>query len=195
MTGWWLASYLCLWVLVVTLCLLQIGSLRELGLLRRSGLTSVSNPPESGPPLGARLPSLTLYPDQGVEPVQLGRDADALTLLVFMTPMCTGCQSAAELLERFLSADKLADIAIRIVLCGPTETCRSFLSVFELPTFVTIDEDFKLPDVFEIQTYPFALLYNRDGALVRKEVISHERGLEAVMSYRSNYEPLHSNRT
>lgn len=189
MTGWWLASYAALWLVVLVLCLLLVGNLRELGALRRSALSVPSNPFESGPLLGAQIPSLTLRSVDGGEPVRLDGGAGMPTLLIFLTPMCQGCQSAAEILERFLSSASSDRVAVRIVLCGPRETCQSFLSVYRLPAFVSIDEDYKLPESLGVHMYPIALLYGIQGTLLRTGLISREQGLTEVMNGVIGYQP------
>src|SRR6266516_3473451 len=98
MTGLWLASYLVLWGLVVVVCLLLIGVLRQLGLLYRrleSGSTplqeggSIPALENDGPAIGSPMADLdadTINNFGNLTPTIL-RDVGA-TLLVFMSPMC-----------------------------------------------------------------------------------------------------------
>lgn len=181
MAGWWLISYIALWLVVLAVCLLEVGNLRELGLLRRSTLTPLADPPDTGPPIGAPLPSLTLSAAQGTSSVHLGTDSADRTLLAFLTPGCNGCHSAAELLERCLGTKTRDDLEVIIVLCAPFHSCQTFLSVYKFAFFVTIDEDSKVAETFRVRTYPVGLLYGRDGTLMRKGVIPHEPGLQRVL--------------
>lgn len=71
MTGFWLLSYIVLWLLLVGLSLLMLGLLRQVGLLQRQldrfvdreqGTTDTDFIPleKDGPAIGSILPELTV---------------------------------------------------------------------------------------------------------------------------------------
>lgn len=181
MTGLWLATYIALWLLVIGEGLLLVGALRQLGLIQRASqqLPSVSsNSPESevrplefdGPSIGASLPSMVLETLTGTEPVRLSPASGVAMLLVFMSPMCEGCQHAAEPLNR-VTQRRSSDLQAVVIMRGDLPACQAFLNVFPIDVPVVCDSDRSITMGFDVHRNPFGLLYDESGALVRKGVV------------------------
>jgi peroxiredoxin len=186
MTGWWLASYLCLWVVTVLVCVAVLGTLRELALARgpslsgegRQGIRST----DSGPEVGSELPDLALSSANGCGFVELPhKDSGTQTLLAFLTPMCEGCHTAASSFERLIEADGTEDLDVQVVISGPERTCRSFLTLLSMHAPVFIDSEHAVTGLLNVHHFPSGLLYGGDNVLVRKGVISSERELAALL--------------
>ena len=120
MTGLWLASYLILWGLVVVLCLLLIGVLRQLGLLYRrleAGSTplqegsSIPALEHDGPAIGSPIVDFDAdtINNFGNLTVAMLRDGGT-TLLVFMSPMCEACQHMVEPLNALATDRSLVEL-------------------------------------------------------------------------------------
>src|SRR5438477_9035445 len=98
MSPWWFVSYLALWLLVVFLSFLLLGTLRVLGLLRwrleQLEATTPSRLGRSGLKPGKKAPDFTLPSITGTE-VSLHDFGGRRILLAFTQ---TGCGSCARIL-------------------------------------------------------------------------------------------------
>ena len=190
MTGLWLTSYLILWGLVVVVCLLLIGVLRQLGLLYRR-LESGSTPSQEGssipvlendgPAIGSPIVNLDADTINGFGNLVLTKlDKGGSTLFVFMSPLCEACQHVVEPLN-VLVAD--ADRAGRpvVVMRADEQGCRAFLSVFPLRMPVVCDRDRTITMGFDVHRTPFGLLYDEHGMLIRKGLLEGQEDLLALL--------------
>src|SRR4051812_30463491 len=91
MTGWWTASYVVLWALVIVLCMVVIALARQIGTLHlRLGPRGALEMDDEGPPLGDAPPALTGQTlDGGV--AEVGGPGDR-RLLLFVSPGCIMCE-------------------------------------------------------------------------------------------------------
>jgi hypothetical protein len=202
MSGFWLVSYIVLWVVVFLLGALVVGILQQMGLQRREqgawGIAVSQDTPrvdategkELGaiPPLeddglviGSELPQLTLDTINGHDSVELRPGpSDGPTLLVCLSPMCETCQHVVEPLNALASDD---DFTGRIVAVLRTDApgCNAFLNVFPLHAPVVCDADRTITMGFNAHRIPFGLLYDANGTLVRKGVLSDEDHLLALL--------------
>jgi methylamine dehydrogenase accessory protein MauD len=91
MSGWWLVSYVVLWVLVAALALLTLALARQIGTLHlRLGPRGALELDEEGPPLG-EAPEPVDARDLDGRPVALGGPGDP-QLLLFVSPGCPVCR-------------------------------------------------------------------------------------------------------
>lgn len=190
MTGLWLVSYLVLWVIVVGLCFLLVGILRQLGLLYRQieqrpvqaqEQDSIPDLEQDGPTIGSPLPTLEVNTFNG-----FGRLTTALlrdrgpTLLVFMSPMCETCQHIVEPLN-MLAADAAPNVQAAVIMRADELACRAFLSVFPLHMPVICDGESTLTMGLDIHRTPFGLFYNEQGTLIRKGGLEGHDDLLALL--------------
>ena len=91
MDGWWLASYLALWGLVVVLAVLVVALARQVGTLHlRLGPRGALELDDEGPPLGEAPQPADLRDLRG-RPVTVGGPGSA-QLLLFVSPGCPICR-------------------------------------------------------------------------------------------------------
>ena len=89
--GWWAASYVVLWALVVLLGITVVALARQIGTLHlRLGPRGALEMDEEGPPLGTGLPEETLVDVDGVERA-IGGPGES-QLLLFVSPGCMVCE-------------------------------------------------------------------------------------------------------
>lgn len=173
MTGWLAVSYVALWVVVVLMAALLLGTMREMAMLRRERVI----PPRrertdpNGPDLGTPIPNLTLPTANGFGPVTLHGPKGKTLLLAFLTPTCEGCQLAVESLNALVDAAR-DRLDVRVVLSGSETAARSFLKLFPLQAPVVLDPNYALSGDFGIHISPSGLLYNEKGSLLRSGIIS-----------------------
>jgi methylamine dehydrogenase accessory protein MauD len=188
MTGLWLASYLVLWGLVVVVCLLLIGILRQLGLMHRqlapSPLPSQADRSlpaleHDGPAIGSPIVDLEAETINGFGTLTLLRDHDS-TLLVFMSPMCEACQHLVEPLNA-LVADVRRAVRPVVIMRADEQGCKAFLSVFPLSMPVVCDWDRRITMGLDVHRTPFGLLYDEHGILIRKGLLAGHEDLLALL--------------
>jgi hypothetical protein len=191
LSGFWLVSYIVLWVIVVVLCFFLAGVLHQLGFVYRQLEQRSSRPREEedsiptleqdGPAIGSPLPNLEIDTFNG-----FGRLTTAImrrsgsTLLVFMSPMCEPCQHAVEPLNR-LVADADRNVHPLVFIRADEQACRAFLSVFPLNMPVVCDRDSNITMGLGIHRTPFGLLYDEQGTLVRKGGLEGQEDLLALL--------------
>jgi hypothetical protein len=196
MTGLWLASYLVLWGLVVVLCLFLIGTLRQLGLLRRQLEPDLSQPQSQeedfiptleneGPTIGSPLVDLEADTINGFGPLTRATLRDrSRTLLVFMSPLCETCQHIVQPLN-FLVEDAAHTLRTTVIMRGDQQACRTFVSLFPLHIPVVCDYDSTITMELGIHGTPFGLLYDEHGILIRKGIIEEQEDLLALLGEES----------
>jgi methylamine dehydrogenase accessory protein MauD len=88
--GWWIASYIVLWLLVVALCIVVVALARQIGTLHlRLGPRGALEIDDEGPPLGEAAPIIDAA-GAGGDAVAIGRPGRG-QLLLFVTPGCRVC--------------------------------------------------------------------------------------------------------
>ena len=91
MSGWWLVSYVVLWVLVIGLALLTLALARQIGTLHlRLGPRGALELDEEGPPLG-EAPEPADVSDLDGRPITVGGPGEP-QLLLFVSPGCPVCR-------------------------------------------------------------------------------------------------------
>jgi methylamine dehydrogenase accessory protein MauD len=186
MTGLWLASYVVLWVLVLVVCLLLIGILRQLGLMQRQlelrspeGDSSIPALEHDGPAIGSPIMELEVDTINGFGTLTLAHERGS-TLLMFMSPMCETCQHIVEPLNA-LEADAARTVRAAVIMRADEQGCRAFLSVFPLHMPVVCDSDRAITMGLDIHRAPFGLLYDEHGTLIRKGVVERHDDLLALL--------------
>lgn len=91
MDGWWAASYVVLWLLVVALAVVVVALARQIGTLHlRLGPRGALEMDDEGPALGDAPGSFDLRAIDGRD-VTIGGDGEA-QLLMFVSPGCMVCE-------------------------------------------------------------------------------------------------------
>lgn len=171
MSGWWLVTYLALWVLVVVLCLFVLGILRHIGF---SGHPTAADEPLSpdlehdGPSIGSFMPPLTFDTVNGFGAISLAELIhQSKVLVVFMSPLCKGCQETVDPLNA-IADDTAARVYPVVLMRADEQACDAFLRLFPLRMPVVCDAGRLATRGFDAHRTPFGLLYDEEGVLVRK---------------------------
>lgn len=91
MHGWWAASYVLLWALVLVLCVVVVALARQIGTLHlRLGPRGALELDDEGPPLGEAPEPVDTVGVDGTR-VTIGGPGEA-QLLLFVSPGCTLCE-------------------------------------------------------------------------------------------------------
>ncbi len=106
MSGWWVASYVVLWALVLTLGVVVVALARQIGTLHlRLGPRGALEMDDEGPPLGEPLPSFDAEDVSGA-PLELASPGEA-RLLLFVSPGCHVCREVLPSLAVVAAAGRL----------------------------------------------------------------------------------------
>ena len=191
LSGLWIASYVILWLVVLVVCVLLLGMLRQLGLMQRQldarptetqqEEDSIPDLEHDGPAIGSALKDLKTDTLNGFGNLSLASLHDCHPLLLtFMSPLCDTCQHIVEPLNDLVNNASHA-IRIAVIIRGEEQTCRAFLSVFPLHMPTICDSERTYTMSLDIHRTPFALLYNEQGILVRKGFVGGNDDLLALL--------------
>lgn len=109
--GWWAASYLVLWVVVVVLATIVVALARQIGTLHlRLGPRGALEIDDEGPPLGEPIEPLA-FDDLGGAPVDLGGPVGP-QLLLFVSPGCHVCEQVLPGLPAAARTGGLAPVVV-----------------------------------------------------------------------------------
>jgi methylamine dehydrogenase accessory protein MauD len=175
MSGWWLASYLALWILLFATLVVLLVVLRQLGLiyLRSHGGGGMSV--DEGPPVGTlfRFDELDIngqtihFPDHQL----------ALNLLLFTTPWCAICKDALRGLSTVLG-----DYEVNAVVVDAGEGAES-AAVYELvEDEVGFVASLPLQRRIGVTTIPYAMVTDERGVILSKGGVNHVDDLEDLLA-------------
>lgn len=175
MEGWWIVSYVVLWVLVAALAGLLISLLRLVGALYErvgpTGAAVLDDGPEVGDEIGPELADLLGAGDR--------RATAAGTLLVFLSPDCRSCDELLPGLTAY--ARRVRDEARvgAVSTAGGAAANRRFEDVFlhEPVTFRAAPEAARR---LGVDTTPYALWVDEEGVVRAKGVVNHMEHLESL---------------
>jgi hypothetical protein len=179
-----LIGYLVLCLVVAVMAVLLLGTMREVALLSRPAPNVPPTEADDGPALGSMIPHLRFESDNGFGPIDTrGPERGENTVILFVSPLCEGCQDTVGVLNAALRQG----IRVRpiILLSGSDRVCRSFLNLFPIDAPVKIDTDYSQTDQFSITNRPFGLLYDSTGKLVRKKLLVSPGDMEVFIDVES----------
>jgi methylamine dehydrogenase accessory protein MauD len=121
--GWWAASYLALWILVVTLCVVVVALARQIGTLHlRLGPRGALEMDDEGPPLGEGVVPIEATDLEGRSVALAG--SGAAQLILFVSPGCQVCETVLPSIAAVAGAAGLAPYVVTDL--DSTETALSF---------------------------------------------------------------------
>lgn len=174
MTGWWLASYLVLWGLVLSALVVMLVVLRQLGLIylrtRQGGLLL-----DEGPVIGAVITPFSEIQMDG-QPVSFPSTSRALTFLLFTSPHCAICKDVA---RGVAAARRHRDAAFFVLSEGDAiENAELRELVGGSGGFVASLHRQRL---LGIQTIPYGIVTDRKGVVRAKGIVNSLDDLESIL--------------
>src|SRR5438552_1693700 len=146
----WLISYLALWLVVLLLGFLLLGTLRAFGLLRwrleQLEATTPSRLGRGGLKPGKKAPDFSLPSTEGAA-VALHDWAGRQVLLVFTQSGCGPCQRIMPELNRLQEAGAYQ---VLVVNNGDVETARKFADTVQARCPVLAQERFSVSKQYEV---------------------------------------------
>ncbi len=170
MTGWWLVSYLVLWLVVAALGVLVVALAREVGALHlRLGPRGALEIDTEGPELGATVPALVAAALDG-RPTQVGGEGP-VRLYLFASPTCGICRDVVPAMPALLRRVEGAVLAE-----APVGELRDWT-----PPGVPV---LSAPEAFvayDVPGTPYAVVLDEEGRVVAKGTPNDPAQLEGLL--------------
>lgn len=174
MSGWWLASYIVLWVITATMFVVLLVVLRQLGLmyLRGGGAPRL----EEGPPIGAIIPPFEDIEDGTQAEIRFPDAVVDLNLLLFTSPHCRICE---EVLRELGGVTRDFEARVLVVSEGDVEENGRLRQLVDGGArFVSNAERQRSLDV---RTHPFGLATDGSGMVLEKGVVNGSRDVLVLL--------------
>jgi methylamine dehydrogenase accessory protein MauD len=180
MNGWWLASYVVLWVLVALLALVVVALARQVGTLHlRLGPRGALELDDEGPPLGEAPEAIPTVALDGRKTTVGGPGEPQL--LLFVSPGCPVCREVLPSLPAAARAGRLAPYVI--VDAGSEDAARSYrhdrVGAPLLPA-PEIAESYRIPGT------PYAVVIDVTGMVRAKGTVNNLEQLEGLVDTARN---------
>ena len=175
MEGWWAASYVVLWLLVVVLCVVVVALARQIGTLHlRLGPRGALELDDEGPPLGeAPVPFDTT--DIGGRAATIGGPGTA-QVLMFVSPGCMLCEQVLPSLPAIASSNDLAPYVLTDV--DATESALVF-GPKRLPAPVVPARE--IATAYEVPGTPYVVVLDRYGVVRAKGTVNNLEQMEGLV--------------
>jgi methylamine dehydrogenase accessory protein MauD len=174
MSGWWLASYLALWVLLLATLTVLLVVLRQLGLIylrtQGGGLKL-----DEGPAVGAVVNPFGELDEEGRE-VRFPSAEAELNLLLFASPGCSICKDA---LLGVGAVRRDYDVHVVVVSEGEPAANEELRKV--LDGAVPFVRSLSRQKAMGVESIPFGIATNRTGVVLDKRVINNVVDLEELL--------------
>lgn len=175
MEGWWAASYLVLWLLVVVLCLVVVALARQIGtLLLRVEARGALEIDDEGPPLEGAAPAIQTADVNGT-PVVLGGPGQA-QLLLFVSPGCRLCRAVLPAVDAVARAGRLVPYVVTDA--DREETLSAFGDArLEAPVVPGLE----IARAFGVPGTPYAVVIDSNGEAVAKGTVNDLEQMEGLV--------------
>jgi methylamine dehydrogenase accessory protein MauD len=181
MSIFWISCIVILWVVVLFLGFLLLGTLRSLGLLswrleELEATTPKGRTARDGLKPGKKAPDFTLPGANGME-ISLHDFAGRKVLLVFTQSGCSPCKAIIPELNRLGPAQQ-----VLVINNGDPEATRQWSTEVAAHFPVLAQEKFTVSKRYEVFATPFAFLIDEKGVVASKGIISSRQHIRFVLS-------------
>ncbi|HET9014991.1 MAG TPA: redoxin domain-containing protein [Thermomicrobiaceae bacterium] len=181
MSGFWLGSYIALWVIIVMLSVIVMGLLRQLGLIQlRLGPEPGVLLTREGLERGTQAPDFEATNLNSNEPMRLGSLRGQRTVLVFVSPTCFSCRQLAPHLNE-VRRNQEGHTHIVTICYGSQDTCSEFRAAYRLETPLLLDATNAIGKSYNVNMTPFAYLIDENGVVRIRGVVNSWPQLEALI--------------
>jgi methylamine dehydrogenase accessory protein MauD len=170
--GWWTASYVVLWCLVVVLCVVVIALARQIGTLHlRLGPRGALEIDDEGPPLG-EAPAPIEVADADGEHVSIGGAGHA-QLILFVSPTCRVCDDVLPALPVVARSGGLTPLIV-------TDTAEGLQMLVDkrAPAPVVAAPD--ATRLYQIPGTPYAVFLDATGVVRAKGTVNNLEQMEGL---------------
>lgn len=177
--GWFIASYVVLWVLVLASLMLWLAVLRQIGILHNRWGPRGARPTEDGPDFGSEVPRFGLISAAGSELWFPG--GGLLNLAILTNPGCSACEELAPGLGTLFRDPPEGVIPMVLVTDGGDEAAQRLSETYGLdPRRVAAAP--AAEGALNIRSTPMALLVDEDGRLLNKGIVNSLEQIEVLVA-------------
>jgi methylamine dehydrogenase accessory protein MauD len=177
-----LLSQLALWVIILLMAFLLVGTLRSLGQVRwRLAQLEGAMPGRvgrRGKRIGSKAPDFLLPSVQGEE-VSLRDFIGRRVFLVFIRPGCAPCNRIIPALNQL---HKKGDYSVLAITIGEVEILRQWVDEVGAEFPVLIQKNLAVSRWYEALATPFVFLIDEQGIIISKGIVSDGRDIGIVLS-------------
>jgi methylamine dehydrogenase accessory protein MauD len=172
--GWWAASYLVLWALVIVLTVVMVSLARQLGALSASTTTVSTHVDDDGPTLD-RAPQARDVTDVHGAPLTVGGPGRK-QLLLFVSPGCGACEQVIPALPAIARNGQLTPLLVTDV-----DNREAELAFGKAPRQARLVSAPGLLADLNIPGTPYAVVTDRLGVVRAKGALTSLEQLEALI--------------
>lgn len=173
MSGWWLASYLALWAMVVVLSLVVLALARQVGTLHlRLGPRGALEMDDEGPPLGEAPQPIDALDLDG-RPVSIGGPG-ASQLLLFVSPGCPVCREVLPAVGPVARGGVLAPVVVTDSMDGAGDPLRGPI---DGPVVVGPE----IASAYAVPGTPYAVVLDALGMVRAKGTVNNLEQMEGLV--------------
>jgi methylamine dehydrogenase accessory protein MauD len=174
MQGWWAASYVMLWFLVIALSVIVVALARQVGTLHlRLGPRGALEMDDEGPPIG-EAPVPLDSPDEKGREVRIGGPGTG-QLLLFVSPNCMVCDQVLPALRAVASATDLDPYVLTDAVADDVQT---LIAKSPGAPIVSSPEAARL---YEVPGTPYAVVLDELGVVRAKGTVNNLEQVEGLV--------------
>lgn len=183
MTGFWLASYIALWVVIGLLAFVVMGLLRQFGLLQmRMGIEPGVLITGEGLERGVEAPEFEALDVVSTRVFRSSELRGRRAVLVFLTPTCGECREVAKQLSDV--ANQWREIQFLGVCYGSEQACEELAAQSSLRVPLLRDLENSISSAYGVRSTPFAYLIDEEGRILMRGVVNTWPQLQALIEER-----------
>lgn len=174
MEGWWAASYVALWLLVIVLAVIVVALARQIGTLYlRIGPRGALEMDAEGPALGSTAPQVDLTALDGSR-VRIG-GAGRVQLLLFVSPGCHICEQVLP------AVGALRQLGVSPVVVSDNDAEETALVYGRKRIDAPIVPGIGVTGAYEIPGTPFVVIVDDDGLVKAKGTVNNLEQIEGLV--------------
>ena len=175
MDGWWAASYVILWILVLALAVVVVALARQIGTLHlRVGPRGALEMDDEGPELGDAPQPFDLSAVDG-RPVSLGGPGEA-QLLMFVSPGCMVCEQVLPSVAVVARSGSMTPYVVTDVDAFETE--RAFGAKRTPAAIVAAPE---VAQAYSVPGTPYVVVLDDGGVVRAKGTVNNLEQMEGLV--------------
>jgi methylamine dehydrogenase accessory protein MauD len=171
--GWWAASYVVLWIVVIVLGVVVVALARQIGTLHlRLGPTGALEMDEEGPPIGEAPPPIDTKTVQG-DPVVVGGPGET-QMLLFVSPGCMVCKQVLPSIHA-ISGD------MRAYVVTDVDRRESELAYGGENGRVSVIPGKDITRAYDVPGTPYVVVLDRSGVVQAKGTVNNLEQMEGLI--------------
>jgi methylamine dehydrogenase accessory protein MauD len=175
MSGWWLASYAALWILVIVLGVLVVALARQVGTLHlRMGPRGALELDEEGPPLGEAPPPVAATDLDG-RPVRIGGPGGG-QLVLFVSPRCLVCREVLPGVPAAARAGRLEPVVV-----SDAEELEAVATYARSGVGASVVAAPELGERYAVPGTPYAIVTDATGTVWAKGTVNNLEQVEGLV--------------